>query len=446
MRCLFTMFAEDVGLLPNRAFTQLLADSRLNVASFPPLAEELWRTMAHGGFSVALRVSVPHFDGGLFEDATALPLSVDQLQLLIEAAQADWRDVEPAIFGTLLVRALDPAERHKLGAHFTPRAYVERLVLPTIIEPLRAEWDAVKADALLFAEQGKGAEALTQVEAFQRRLANIRILDPACGSGNFLYVTLEHLKRLEGEVLEVRRSLGEGQMLLEMEGSMVRPEQFHGIEIDPLGRGHCRAGAVDRLPAVAPPHPRRFTPARADPAQPAQHRMPRRGVGLGRGRAAAGRRRPTRDPLGRPHHQAAPGHRPGGARRYGPCAGLALRQPAAGGVAGGGFCRGNPPFVGNKRMRALWAMAMSRPSALRIVTYPIQRTTSCTGGIKPRVWLRSSQLQRFGFITTNSPTSDLQPTSVGASPVGRDPDCRCCLPFLTILGWTAQMVQRCELR
>ena len=189
--------------------------------------------MAHGGFSVALRVSVPHFDGGLFEDATALPLSVDQLQLLIEAAQADWRDVEPAIFGTLLVRALDPAERHKLGAHFTPRAYVERLVLPTIIEPLRNEWDAVKAAALLSAEQGKAAEALTQVEAFQRRLASIRILDPACGSGNFLYVTLEHLKRLEGEVLEVRRSLGEGQMLLEMEGSMVRPEQFHGIEVNP---------------------------------------------------------------------------------------------------------------------------------------------------------------------------------------------------------------------
>ena len=233
MRCLFTMFAEDVGLLPNRAFTQLLADLRLNVASFPPLAEELWRTMAHGGFSVALRLSVPHFDGGLFEDATALPLSVDQLQLLIEAAQADWRDVEPAIFGTLLVRALDPAERHKLGAHFTPRAYVERLVLPTIIEPLRNEWDAVKAAALLFADQGKAAEALTQVEAFQRRLASVRILDPACGSGNFLYVTLEHLKRLEGEVLEVRRSLGEGQMLLEMEGSMVRPEQFHGIEVNP---------------------------------------------------------------------------------------------------------------------------------------------------------------------------------------------------------------------
>ena len=86
---------------------------------------------------------------------------------------------------------------------------------------------------LRFAEQGKAAEALTEVEAFQRRLASVRILDPACGWGNFLYVTLEDLKWLEGEVLEVRRSLGEGQMLLEMEGSMVRPEQFHGIEVNP---------------------------------------------------------------------------------------------------------------------------------------------------------------------------------------------------------------------
>ena len=178
MRCLFTMFAEDVGLLPERAFTQLLADSRRNAASFPPLVEELWRTMASGGFSVALRLPVPHFDGGLFEDAKALPLTADQLQLLIEAAQADWRDVEPAIFGTLLVRALDPAERHKLGAHFTPRAYVERLVLPAVIEPLRAEWESAMAAAVLLAEGGKRAEALAEVRAFQRRLASVRVLDP----------------------------------------------------------------------------------------------------------------------------------------------------------------------------------------------------------------------------------------------------------------------------
>jgi hypothetical protein len=241
MRCLFTMFAEDVSLLPKGAFTQLLADSRRNAASFPPLVEELWRTMASGGFSVALRVAVPHFNGGLFEHPVALPLTADQLQLLIEAAQADWRDVEPAIFGTLLERALDPIARHNLGAHFTPRAYVERLVLPAIIEPLRAEWEAVQTAALLLAESGKRADAAAEVKAFQRRLASIRILDPACGSGNFLYVTLEHLKRLEGEVLELTRNLGQEQVSLELPGEIVRPEQFHGLEVNP------RAAAIAEL-------------------------------------------------------------------------------------------------------------------------------------------------------------------------------------------------------
>ena len=241
MRCLFTMFAEDVGLLPTGSFTQLLADARRNVAHFPRFVEELWSTMAHGGFSLALRLPIPHFNGGLFEEATGLPLTEDQLQLLIEAAQADWRDVEPAIFGTLLERALDPVERHKFGAHFTPRAYVERLVAPTVVDPLRAEWEASQAAALHLADEGRADKALAEVEAFQKRLAAIRILDPACGTGNFLYVSLEHLLRLEAEVLEVRRQLGKEQMLLEMEAVRVTPRQLLGIEVNP------RAAAIAEL-------------------------------------------------------------------------------------------------------------------------------------------------------------------------------------------------------
>ena len=102
-----------------------------------------------------------------------------------EAARADWRDVEPAIFGTLLERALDPVERHKLGAHYTPRAYVERLVLPTVIEPLRGQWASVKAAALLLHDQGQVALAVEVVEAFQRRLAHTRVLDPASARATF---------------------------------------------------------------------------------------------------------------------------------------------------------------------------------------------------------------------------------------------------------------------
>src|SRR5690606_944298 len=149
MRCLFTMFAEDVGLLPEHSFMKLLADMRQDPSSFRQMIEHLWRTMDRGGFSVILRQELPRFNGSLFANPEALPLNEDQIQLLVEAAQADWRDVEPAIFGTLLERALDPVERHKLGAHYTPRAYVERLVQPTVIEPLRAEWESVQAAALL---------------------------------------------------------------------------------------------------------------------------------------------------------------------------------------------------------------------------------------------------------------------------------------------------------
>jgi len=139
IRCLFTLFAEDIGLLPHQGFTDLLRSVRANPAQFVPLTEHLWRDMNEGAaFSVILRARVPRFNGGLFAQGQALPLDRDQLDLLIDAGKADWRQVEPAIFGTLLERALDPRERHQLGAHYTPRSYVERLVLPTVINPLPA--------------------------------------------------------------------------------------------------------------------------------------------------------------------------------------------------------------------------------------------------------------------------------------------------------------------
>ncbi|ACR01340.1 class I SAM-dependent DNA methyltransferase [Thauera aminoaromatica] len=233
MRALFTMFAEDVGLLPPRALTELLESLKGQPHTFAPMLEHLWQNMNTGGFSPILRNKVLRFNGGLFAEASAIPLDRDQLELLLKASKADWRYVEPAIFGTLLERALDPRERHKLGAHYTPRAYVERLVLPTVIEPLRAEWREVQAAALTYEQQGKHREAVAEIRTFHRHLCTVRVLDPACGSGNFLYVTLEHLKRLEGEVLNLLHDLGESQGLLELEGVTVDPQQFLGLEINP---------------------------------------------------------------------------------------------------------------------------------------------------------------------------------------------------------------------
>jgi hypothetical protein len=244
-RCLFSMFAEDVGLLPKKdgkgAFTDLLDTLSKAPEQFVPMVGALWREMDAGGFSVILRDTLPRFNGKLFKQPDVLPLTRDQIDLLREAGQADWMQVEPAIFGTLLERALNPEERHALGAHYTPRAYVERLVLPTVIEPLRAEWANVQAAALLHANAGKPDAALDELDAFHHRLCQVRVLDPACGSANFLYVTLEHLKRLEGEVLDFAHSVGGGQQRLEAEGLTVDPHQFLGIEINP------RAAAIAEL-------------------------------------------------------------------------------------------------------------------------------------------------------------------------------------------------------
>lgn len=241
-RCLFTMFAEDVELLPAGSFYDLLVDIKdRNPEAFPHAVKGLWETMNAGGYSERLMQTIKRFNGGLFKGIDPIPLTVEQIQLLIDAAKADWRFVEPAIFGTLLERALDPRERHKLGAHYTPRAYVERLVMPTLIEPLREEWGDVRGAAETLLRQGKPDKALQEVEAFHYRLCQVRVLDPACGSANFLYVALEHMKRLEGEVLAFIAEQSQGQGMLETEGLTVDPHQFLGLELNP------RAAAIAEL-------------------------------------------------------------------------------------------------------------------------------------------------------------------------------------------------------
>ncbi len=232
-RCLFCMFAEDVGLLPDRAFTELLASIPESGEGFAPMLGTLFQEMDTGtGFSVILRKKLLRFNGGLFKDHTVLPVNALQLGLLKQAAKTNWRNVEPAIFGTLLERALNPADRHALGAHFTPRAYVERLVLPTVIEPLREEWDAVRAAALTQANKGDLKKARAEINAYHDRLCRLRVLDPACGCGNFLYVSLQQLKILEGEVLDFAAQFGE-DMRLELDTHTVDPHQFLGIELNP---------------------------------------------------------------------------------------------------------------------------------------------------------------------------------------------------------------------
>jgi type I restriction-modification system DNA methylase subunit len=261
-RALFCMFAEDVALLPKDSFRGLLEKHANAPDTLVQMLRMLWKDMDSGDFSAVLAQRVLRFNGKIFkghaQEGYVLPLTKLQIHTLLQAAKADWKSVEPAIFGTLLERALNPEERHALGAHYTPRAYVERLVLPTVIEPLRQQWADTQAAALLLAREAeemlhpldaKGQpkaptrkaelaadklikQARAEVKRFHHHLCTLRVLDPACGSGNFLYVTLEHLKRLEGEVLNQLADLGETQDKLGLEGETVTPKQFLGIELN----------------------------------------------------------------------------------------------------------------------------------------------------------------------------------------------------------------------
>ncbi len=241
MRCLFTMFAEDVDLLKRHSFTRMLEELQAMPDRAHLALEQLWTDMDTGSaLNAWIREPVRKFNGGLFRDARALPLTAEMVAELTIAARRDWRDVEPAIFGTLLEQALDKKERHKLGAHYTPRAYVERLVTPTLIEPLRDDWRDVMVECQALIEDGKTDEALREARRFHESLCETRVLDPACGTGNFLYVAMEMMKKLEGDVVDFITELG-GEATLEFQGHTVDPHQFLGIELNP------RAAAIAEL-------------------------------------------------------------------------------------------------------------------------------------------------------------------------------------------------------
>lgn len=236
MRMIFTMFAEDVGLIGEQKFRTALKNMRSNLSAFVPTVQELWAAMATGGFSVALQEQIKRFNGGLFKDVEVLSVTATQLELLIVAAEHDWSQVEPSIFGTLVERALDPVERHRLGAHYTPRAYVERLVNQVVMQPLREDWRNAQVEiqhALNTAETAEEQaaarlKARDTLQAFLGHLQAQSVLDPACGTGNFLYVAMELIKRLEAEVLATLDDLDGTPPLTD-----VGPQQFLGLEVNP---------------------------------------------------------------------------------------------------------------------------------------------------------------------------------------------------------------------
>jgi type II restriction/modification system DNA methylase subunit YeeA len=240
VQLLFCLFAEDVGLLRRGLFTDLLALGARRPDAFPPQMTALLAAMRDGGpFGVEW---VDRFNGGLFAEVGVETLTAGELSDLHVAAGLDWGAVEPAIFGTLFERSLDPAKRGQLGAHYTGKPDIERVVEPVVMTPLRRRWDQVRAEADAIKTAWDAAttprtrdnrrnEFRAKLESFKHELASVRILDPACGSGNFLYVALAKLLDLEKEVIVYGAANG-----LPLGFPLVSPAQLFGLEINEYAR------------------------------------------------------------------------------------------------------------------------------------------------------------------------------------------------------------------
>lgn len=425
MGCLFTMFAEDVELLPAGIFTGALRQQWLpHPEKFAAQLTHLWQVMDKGGshgFD-----DVRHFNGGLLRNLEALPLTREQLELLLEAAQCDWSQVEPAIFGTLLERALDDHERSKLGAHFTPRAYIERLVKPALMEPLREEWIIVQAQVQDRARSGtvdtsRDKQIAELLHGFHDRLCRLRVLDPACGSGNFLYVSLDLLKGLEAEVLREMEDLGVPRPQLGIGGLTVNPAQFIGVEKNP------RAREVTELVLwLGYLQWQRRTLGGRNPPEPilAQHHNIESRDAVLTWTSESMRRDEHGHPVTVWDMRTYTTSPLTGERIPDETARTPVLDYAGVGKADwpeADFIVGNPPFVGNKMMRQYlgdgYAEALREawpevPQTADLVMYWWERAARL---------VREGRVRRFGFITTNSITQVFNRKVVEPHLVAKDP-------------------------
>jgi hypothetical protein len=382
MRILFCMFAEDVGLLPEDKFSEFLRRAESNGGLFENQLADLWLKMGAPNieprFAHAVEDYVKYFNGGLFADSPrTFQLSSIDIHHLYEAARQNWRNVEPAIFGTLLEQALSPEERAKLGAHYTPRPYVETLVRATIMDVLEPEWAKIEEEIgeLKDApkrESGDGGndEALAIATAFHERLATIRVLDPACGTGNFLYVSMELMQALEARVIETIQTLGGHAE------PKVGPHQFYGLEKNP------RAAKIAELVLWIGWLRNRLHDDPDSVPQPVLAASANINFGKHGGYDAVLKM----NELGQPD----------------------LETPMIPDWPQAEFIVGNPPFIGGKDLRdrlgsdyaeALWQANARVPKSADFVMQWWDRAAHS-------LVAKDSPLIRFGFVTTNSITQE----------------------------------------
>jgi hypothetical protein len=236
-RLLFAMFAEDAGILPKNLIDRLASATKGDAAAFSAALHDLFGKMAKGGGLFGVE-RIEWFNGGLFDDAEVIALAPAEMETIGRVSKLDWSQIEPAIFGTLFERGLDPDQRAQLGAHYTDRASILRLVEPVLMAPLRRDWAETQAKITPLVLAGRKVTARTPADqnperifrGFLDRLRTIRVLDPSCGSGNFRYISLQLLKDLEYEAIQ----WGSLVLRLPQEFPQVGPQNLLGIEINPF--------------------------------------------------------------------------------------------------------------------------------------------------------------------------------------------------------------------
>ncbi|MCM2357854.1 MAG: N-6 DNA methylase [Geobacteraceae bacterium] len=233
VQCLFCMFAEDENLLPGNVFTEILKNAGNDVDKAGNRIGRLFAAMQKKNGGEYGDHDIAWFNGGLFKTIDVPALTVDDLSALyVAAANMDWRAIDPTIFGTLFERGLDPSARAPLGAHYTDTGTIAKLIQPLITEPLLAEWQTVKT--VIATGQDKGPrskgykEALAAYHGFMQRLNRFQVFDPACGSGNFLYLALKSLRDVEKQAHIEAQELGLAAELFTYTG----PHNIRGIEIN----------------------------------------------------------------------------------------------------------------------------------------------------------------------------------------------------------------------
>jgi type II restriction/modification system DNA methylase subunit YeeA len=236
IRLLFCLFAEDVGLLPGGLFSRLIEQTRTNSAAFTRQLKILFGEMAGGGWFGA--DEIPQFDGRLFDDGSVPELDSEGIDILARVSSLDWSNIEPSILGTLFERSLDPSKRAQIGAHYTSKEDILLIVEPVLMAPLRRRWAGVQEQARNLAARRDAAKSRSHrtrlqneleslLAGFAGEIAQVQVLDPGCGSGNFLYIALKQLLDLQKEIATFASEMGMARLI-----PSASPAQLHGIEVN----------------------------------------------------------------------------------------------------------------------------------------------------------------------------------------------------------------------